>query len=132
MICSRCKRNFEEPNYKTCANCRYYNKSVRDKIPRTYKQGAFSTKDNIKKQCAKCLTFKSLDEFYKHKRYKDGYRNECKECHSKLWKSYYNSKYKNVLKDKLSSNPIYKLKQNIKSYIHIQLKNKDLIKNKKQ
>lgn len=130
MICSRCKKNFEDRKYKTCANCRSYNKFVRDQTPRTFKQGVFSTKDNKTKQCAKCFNIKSLQEFYKHKRYKDGYRNLCKGCHSIEWKNYYNSKYKKVLTEKVITDHIYKLKQNVKSYIHIQLKNRHLIKSK--
>lgn len=38
MICSRCKREFTSPSYKTCETCRIYNKNIRDKIERTYKQ----------------------------------------------------------------------------------------------
>lgn len=40
------------------------------------------------KQCSKCLEYKELEHFFKSKTSKDGYRNDCKECHNeikKLW-----------------------------------------------
>jgi hypothetical protein len=128
MICSRCKRNFEDGKYKTCQECRRNAKEKRDEIQRTYKQGQFSSKDGISKQCCKCLETKSLENFYKNKRYKDGYINNCKDCHSVLWKTYYKEKYASVMSERFKTDIIYKLKQNIKSYLHIQLKNQNKFK----
>ena len=128
MICSRCKKEFISQNYKTCDNCRKWNKDYRDKIPRLYKQGEFSSKDGISKKCSDCLQIKLLKNFYTHKRYKDGYRNQCIECHSKRWKVYYNEGYNLVLKNKALNDMIYRLKQNQKSYLHQQLKNSNLKK----
>lgn len=125
MICSRCKNDFNDGEYKTCQYCRNYNKQKRDEIPRTYKQGQFSTKDGISKQCSKCLEVKLLEKFYKNKRYKDGYINNCISCHSVLWKKYYIEKYASVMNDRIKNDIIYKLKQNVKSYIHIQMKNQN-------
>lgn len=34
----------------------------------------------ISKQCTKCKEVKPVSEFYKHPRYKDGYRRWCKAC----------------------------------------------------
>jgi hypothetical protein len=30
MICSRCKREFTSPSYKTCETCRIYNKNIQE------------------------------------------------------------------------------------------------------
>jgi hypothetical protein len=35
------------------------------------------------KRCAKCGDVKPVSEFYRHKRYKDGIRSQCKSCHAK-------------------------------------------------
>lgn len=130
MLCSRCHNECDNNKYKTCTKCREYNKKYRDNIPRTYKQGEYSTKDNLTKVCCTCNNSKNLTEFYKHKRYKDGYRNQCINCHRQNWKTYYDENYKKVLIDKQKNDPIYRLKQNQKSYIHIQLKNVNRTKNK--
>jgi hypothetical protein len=44
------------------------------------------------KVCSKCNIEKPFDEFYKHKRFKDGFRSECKNCVKK---------YKDYNKDKI-------------------------------
>lgn len=131
MICSLCKKEFELENFKTCNSCRDYNKNMRDKVIRNYKQGEFSSTNGIDKKCSDCLHIKKLSEFYKHKRYKDGYRNQCINCHSNRWKTYYNNCYNEILKEKVKTDIIYKIKQNQKSYIHLQLKNSKLIKTTK-
>lgn len=122
MFCSRCNKLIDNDKYKHCNKCREYNKLYRDNIPRIYKQGEFSSKNNLTKVCSDCKNEKLLDEFYKNIRYKDGYRNHCKPCHSIRWKNYYNCKYKDILKDKFNSDIVYKLKQNQRSYIFQQLK----------
>jgi Zn-finger protein len=103
---------------------------LRDDTPRQYKQGQFSSKDNINKTCGSCLKLRSLEMFYKNKRYKDGYVNNCKDCHLSKSKKHYKDVYHDVMKERLKTDVLYKLKQNVKSYIHIQLKNKDKIKTK--
>lgn len=128
MICSRCKREFNSQDYKTCISCRNYSKDLRNKVQRTYKQGQFSSIDGKQKQCSDCFNIKLLKDFYKHNLYKDGYRNQCIICHSKRWKKYYNEGYNKILKDKAINDMIYKLKQNQKSYLHQQLKNSMLKK----
>tara|TARA_Y100000592_G_scaffold63031_1_gene98306 strand:+ start:192 stop:1001 length:810 start_codon:yes stop_codon:yes gene_type:complete len=42
------------------------------------------------KKCTKCGIEKPLTEFYKAKKSKDGYRNQCKQCLSKQKKEHYN------------------------------------------
>lgn len=128
MKCSRCKKESIDNAYKTCLACRTYKKDCRNKIKRRYKQGQFSTVDGVTKQCSDCLLTKQLTEFYKHKRYKDGYRNQCISCHSVRWKNYYDSGYNTVLSEKGVNDTIYKLKQNQKTYLHIQLKKVNLSK----
>ena len=47
------------------------------------------------KLCNDCKIFKKLDEFHKHKKSKDGYRNSCKSCRKiKLRKYYIHNKNK--------------------------------------
>jgi hypothetical protein len=128
MICSRCKKEFISQKYKTCDSCRTYNKVRRDKEEKKYKQGQYSSIDNVNKQCSDCLEIKLLEQFYKHNRYKDGYRNQCINCHSKRWKKYYNNGYNKILKDKAINDMIYRLKQNQKSYIHQHLKKNNMVK----
>ena len=43
----------------------------------------------LTKMCRICGVEKPITEFYKHNHTKDGYRNECKECHSKKGKEHY-------------------------------------------
>lgn len=85
----------------------------------------------INKICNDCNNNKCISFFYRHKRYKDGYRNQCIDCHNKRFKNYYNEKYKQVMKDRLSTDLVYKIKQNYKSYLHIHLKLKGLMKSKR-
>ena len=46
----------------------------------------------MSKQCSKCKETKSVGEFYKHPRYKDGLRRHCKQCETS---------YKQANKDKI-------------------------------
>lgn len=46
----------------------------------------------IPKKCTVCKQIKPLSEFYKNCTTKDGYRNECKICHSKYTKKYFQTK----------------------------------------
>lgn len=129
MICSRCRKTYNS-EYKHCDKCREYNKKYRNSIPRLYKQGSNSTCDGVTKTCSDCKNRLPLTKFYKHQRYKDGYRNQCIFCHNIRFKTYYQNSYKEELKIKLQNDLIYRLKQNLKSYLHIQLKNHSLVKNK--
>lgn len=130
-ICKRCKKEFYSDKYKSCLSCREYSKKYRDQIPREYKQGTCTTKNGINKLCSDCNEVKELCKFYKHKKYKDGYRNQCIDCHSERWKQYYRNGYNNVLKHRLQIDEIYKLKQNQRSYIHQQLQKKGCVKENK-
>jgi hypothetical protein len=125
MKCSRCYKE-HSTCYKTCDDCREYNKKYRSKKDRQYKQG-YCVVDDTKKKCSDCNTIKLLDKFYANKRYKDGYRNQCIDCHLQRGKTYYNNGYNIVLKNKLNDS-IYRLKQNQKSYLHQQLKAYNLTK----
>ena len=42
------------------------------------------------KKCFKCGEVKSLDDFYKHKKMRDGHLNKCKECNKKDTMDRYN------------------------------------------
>lgn len=43
----------------------------------------------MEKRCHKCKVVKPLNDFYKRKESKDGYRNDCKQCRKKNQKKYY-------------------------------------------
>ena len=47
------------------------------------------------KVCFKCGKIKSIDEFYKHPKMKDGHFNKCKECAKKDVHDKYNDNIKN-------------------------------------
>jgi hypothetical protein len=49
-----------------------------------------------KKTCFKCKEEKSLDDFYKHKKTKDGRVNKCKECNKKDVRDNYKLKSKDI------------------------------------
>jgi hypothetical protein len=51
------------------------------------------------KKCSKCGLYKSLKEFYKHKRYLDGYRSNCKDCYISSALKCYNYK-KDIVSEK--------------------------------
>jgi Recombination endonuclease VII len=44
--------------------------------------------DGTRKLCSQCGIEKPLGDFGKNKQSKDGYRSNCKECHSKYWIPY--------------------------------------------
>jgi hypothetical protein len=48
------------------------------------------------KRCSKCNIEKELDEFYKRKDSKDGYRTDCKECRDNIVKIYQEKNYDKV------------------------------------
>jgi len=52
------------------------------------------------KQCSHCREFKSLDNFGKHKRYKDGLQYFCKECKKISDKEYRKNNHEKVLQMK--------------------------------
>ncbi len=55
----------------------------------------------MKKRCSKCNKIKDLNLFYKHEKYKDGYRNQCIECFKKSKAEYQkknDKKFKKYLK----------------------------------
>ena len=54
----------------------------------------------ITKACSKCKEIKSLDEFYKNRSRKSGYRTSCKQCDRSYWQS---DKGKEVIRRYLQS-----------------------------
>src|SRR3990167_7847818 len=44
----------------------------------------------MKKTCRKCLKERDHSDFYRHARYKDGIRSECKDCYRERGATYYN------------------------------------------
>jgi thiol-disulfide isomerase/thioredoxin len=103
------------------------------------------------KKCSKCGIEKTVEEFYKKKGSSDGLRSWCKDCDkeynksdkykeykkkynktSEKYKKYqkeYNKEYqkkykKNYIINKLKTDPIFKLKQNIRTLIRTSLKSR--------
>lgn len=95
------------------------------KIKTDKKDPQFLVTEQGMKKCRICFEIKTIDNYYKNIRYTDNYVGNCKVCHSVLFKEYYNKKYHSVMIDRLKNDLVYKLKQNVKSYIHIQLKNQN-------
>ena len=61
-------------------------------------------------KCTQCKKLKSLDEFYKRKTNKCGYRNPCIECNKKIEKKYREKNKDTIKKYRLKN------KDNIKAY----------------
>ena len=53
------------------------------------------------KQCSKCKRVKSVSEFSKDKRYKDNYKNWCKECKKEYDKNHYQNNKEKILESHL-------------------------------
>jgi len=68
------------------------------------------------KTCSKCNTKKELTEFHKDKRGKNGRYARCKTCHNKL--AYEDRK------ERLATNPAFKLACNLRSRLRRDLNNK--------
>lgn len=83
------------------------------------------------KICRICLKTLPISCFYKHRVLNDGYRNNCIQCHSKSWKSYYNNGYNIFLKKKLKEDKMFQKTQNLKSILHYHLKSANLVKSNK-
>ena len=55
----------------------------------------------LKKQCSKCKEFETLEEFYKRKDNKSGFRKDCKKCNNGVSRKYHNdNKEKTLLQNK--------------------------------
>ena len=52
-----------------------------------------------KKRCSKCCNLKPLNEFYKDKSKKSGYKSQCKECNDTETKREYQKEYRDSHKD---------------------------------
>ena len=62
------------------------------------------------KICRKCNIFKTIDEFNKESKVKDGYKASCKECiRPIILQHYYNNKkrYKQAYQEFIERNPDY-------------------------
>ncbi len=80
----------------------------------------------IEKVCGCCLSIKTLENFSKHKRSKDGYQKYCKSCVSAYKKDYYARNKQSILelRKKYYEENKDKVAENIKDY---QARNKDKI-----
>jgi hypothetical protein len=76
------------------------------------------------KKCNKCNEEKSLENFYKHKGYKDGHQTTCRNCMSKTTKKYikknkhkYNEYQKKYTKNKRQKDSIFKFSFNVRCLV---------------
>jgi hypothetical protein len=90
------------------------------------------------KICRVCNITKLLTEFPNRKNSSDGKRNNCNSCQSAYHKNYYKDYYPknkpniaNRVREKRHSDPVYKLKGNIRKLIGNSLTNKGYRKNTK-
>jgi hypothetical protein len=112
------------------------------------------------KKCTKCKELKSLDNFNKDSQKKDGKQSHCKKCNSdkcklwvknnplkqkeavkvwmdnnpnylKEWNKFNPGYHKKWFQNKIESNPLFKLSNNIKPLIWASFNNKKEIKSKK-
>jgi hypothetical protein len=51
----------------------------------------------MEKRCHKCKEIKPLNDFYKRKTSKDGYRNDCKQCRKTNQKKYYQENKQEII-----------------------------------
>lgn len=76
------------------------------------------------KKCSTCKEVKPINEFYKHKRQKDGLYSQCKYCANKVRKEY----YKKHLKERIEYQKKYK-KEHRKEHTEYNKKDRALLKN---
>src|SRR3990167_165923 len=74
----------------------------------------------MKKTCRKCLKERDHSDFYRHARYKDGIRSECKDCYRERGATYYNG-HKQEYSDRQATYYNYHKKERM-SYISKRLK----------
>jgi len=113
-ICSTCKteksfddfykyKKTKDGYYNVCKKCKAkYDKKYCSSEKRTEKLSKQQKTYNIDdvKICSKCKIEKSLGEFCKHKKSKDGHYNICKECKTIQDKEYRNKNKKKIAKQK--------------------------------
>lgn len=82
------------------------------------------------KTCSKCQILKPLTAFAKNSEKKDGLRSDCKECRKSVTKNYYDTNKDKILpriykriKNKLQSDPKFRMTHNVRCRIRYVLKN---------
>jgi len=50
--------------------------------------------------CPKCGEIKTLEQFYRNKAQKNGYQWECKECHKKLKREFYQKNSEKIMEER--------------------------------
>jgi len=90
------------------------------------------------KKCSKCKIEKPYSEFSKHKKKKDGYQPFCKSCNKEYKKQYqkdnaerYKEYYKEYRRQKRKTDPLHKLKDNLRTRTSMAFKNKSYSKTSK-
>ncbi len=136
-ICTQCKKNLSFNNF-------YLDRTIITKVSyrskckiccKVNQDNRIKQKKDItitEKQCNICNETKSINEFYKNTRCKDGYFKFCNKCHlDKVNNKGNNIKIKRTIEymkeynKKKYSNVIYKLKHNLRSSISGNLKKRN-------
>jgi len=135
-VCSKCKieKSVDEfhkdnkakdglkSNCKECCKTKYYSLEKNKKV-KLKKDRARMLLENNKKVCTKCGIEKSVDEFYKAKKGRVGFKSRCKKCMDEV-----TTKWAKNNKEKVRANEKRNRVKNPETAKAYRVKNKDKIK----
>lgn len=148
--CINCNETKDFSRFEIHSDTKKYRNTCRD--CKNLKQKLKSNKVNVtEKQCVECKSIKPSDEFNKYKTSKDGLYNKCKDCRKSRSinyykenkeeikvkvKQYYINNYDTIkkqrskyAKEQIRTNPLFKLKRNLRNRLYYALLKKKWKKN---